>query len=117
MEKSKNTITKIYRISHDTLLGKVPDIVIARKYKVSNSRVALIRRKLKIKASHKHDSDYTNFRRKISLSILKKKVIPILGNYSDAEIGRKYGVTRERIRQFRKKIGVHVYIKERKEVK
>ena len=109
-------MTKIYNISHDPSLGKVPDIVIAKKYKVSNSRVAWIRKKLEIKASHKHNMDYTKFHRKISISTLNKKIIPLLGNYSDAEIGRKYGVTRERIRQFRKKLGICSYVK-RKEVK
>lgn len=109
-------MNKIYLISRDPFLGKVPDIVIAKKYGVTNSRVALIRRKLKIKASHKHDSDYTKFNRKISINTLKTKVVPLLGNYTDAEIGRQYGVTRERIRQFRKIFGVQSHIKKRKEV-
>jgi len=38
-----------------------------------------------------------------------EEITPYLGNLSDTEIARKYAVSRERIRQIRKKIGIGKY--------
>ncbi len=90
-------------LESDPLLGKVPDRVLAKKYQVSLSMVYNIRTKLKIPASHLHQEG--KFRRKVILST----IIPLLGKEKDIEIARRYGVSRERIRQIRSRLHIPKY--------
>jgi len=87
----------------DTSLGKIPDRLIAEKYGVSIYRIFRIRKKLKIKASHIHRGDH---KRKIALTTLENEVIPMLGKIKDVTVAKEIGVSRERIRQLRKKLNI-----------
>lgn len=91
------------KIYSDPFLGEMPDRIIAEKYGTSITMVFLVRRKKGIKAFHRHWNN--NHRRKIDMVA----VMPFLGKQSDADIGREYNVTRERIRQIRKLFGVSKY--------
>ncbi len=89
-------------LKEEPLLGVIPDQMIAGKYGVTTSVVARRRRKLGIKASDLHLNIHL---RRLKLA----ETLPELGKMSDAEIARQQGVTRERIRQLRKKLGIPKY--------
>ena len=90
-------------IAADTLLGKIPDRLIALRHEVSLSSVWLIRHHLKIPASHQRLIG--KYRTKLNMDI----VVPLMGKEKDIRIAERYGVSRERIRQIRKKLGIMKY--------
>ena len=90
-------------IAADPLLGKIPDRMIAERHEVSLSSVWLIRHHLKIPASHQRLTG--KYRSKLNMEI----IVPLLGKEKDIRIAERYGVSRERIRQIRKKLGIAKY--------
>ncbi len=90
-------------IAADPLLGKIPDKYLAQKYDVSVRTIWLVRTQLRIPASHQHWGG--KYRTKLDM----KTIEPLVGKEKDISIAKKYGVSRERIRQIRKKLGIEKY--------
>jgi len=87
-------------------LGKVPDRVLAEKYQVSLPTIYNIRHRLRIPASHAHRAD-GKYRRKVNMAT----ILPLLGKEKDVDIAKRYGVSRERIRQIRSRLQIPRYKK------
>ncbi len=85
------------------LLGKVIDDIIALKCGCHRGKVAEIRKSLKIPAYRKHMRVWFP---KISRENFNLNIFPLLGKTTDAEIGRKFKVSREMVRQWRGKYGI-----------
>lgn len=95
--------TSVSKVLIDPDLGKVQDRIIAKKYGLSISKVSAIRYKLKIPASHIHPLQFSL--RKFNWD----KIICKLGIVRDIELSKEAGVSRERIRQIRKKHNIPKY--------
>jgi len=84
-----------------SLAGKVPDWVLAERCSVGVSTIRRARIKARIAPCRRHFRG--GHRRKISRHDMYSILLPSFGKVSDIHLSRLFGVSRERIRQIRKK--------------